>query len=138
MQRIYPGLVVALLLTACNVANISLAVVKPIVSPSPQPAILSLTPLFIPSATSTITILPIPPTFSETSSFAPTEIPPKSSNLLLDILGCDTSLDIFHQMGEVTNAYPIIRNSTEINLSNVCATLSSSDEARVHPNKTPV
>lgn len=39
-------------------------------------------------------------------------------------------------MGEVTNAYPIIRNTTGQNLANVCATLSASDEARVHPDKT--
>jgi hypothetical protein len=54
----------------------------------------------------------------------------------LDILGCNTSLDILHQMGEVTNAFPIVRNSTKRNLINVCATLSASDEARVHPDKT--
>jgi hypothetical protein len=54
----------------------------------------------------------------------------------MDILGCNTSLDILHQMGEVTNAYPVIRNLTSNNLTNVCATLSASDEARVHPDKT--
>jgi hypothetical protein len=54
----------------------------------------------------------------------------------LDILGCNTSLDIFHQMGEVTNAYPVIRNDTENGLTNLCATLSASDEARLHPDKT--
>jgi hypothetical protein len=39
-------------------------------------------------------------------------------------------------MGEVTNAYPVIRNTTGKNLTNVCATLSASDEERVHPDKT--
>jgi len=39
-------------------------------------------------------------------------------------------------MGEVTNAYPIIRNSTGSDLTNVCATLTASDEARLHPDKT--
>jgi hypothetical protein len=39
-------------------------------------------------------------------------------------------------MGEVTNAFPIIRNTTGQNLTNVCATLSASDEARMHPDKT--
>jgi hypothetical protein len=39
-------------------------------------------------------------------------------------------------MGEVTNAYPVVRNFTGKNLTNVCATLSASDEARVHPDKT--
>jgi hypothetical protein len=39
-------------------------------------------------------------------------------------------------MGEVTNAYSIIRNTTGQSLTNVCATFSASDEARVHPDKT--
>jgi hypothetical protein len=39
-------------------------------------------------------------------------------------------------MGEVTNAFPVLRNTTGYNLTNVCATLSATDEARVHPNKT--
>jgi hypothetical protein len=39
-------------------------------------------------------------------------------------------------MGEVTNAYPIVSNTTGKNLSNVCATLSATDEARLHPDKT--
>jgi hypothetical protein len=54
----------------------------------------------------------------------------------MDILGCNTSLDILHQMGEVTNAYLIIRNYAGKNLTNICATLSASDEARLHPDKT--
>jgi hypothetical protein len=54
----------------------------------------------------------------------------------LDILGCNTSLDITHGMGEVTNAYPIIRNNTGADLTNICATLSATDEGRVHPDKT--
>jgi hypothetical protein len=56
--------------------------------------------------------------------------------LTVDILGCNTSLDILHQMGEVTNVYPVVRNYTGKNLTNVCSTLSASDEARVHPDKT--
>jgi hypothetical protein len=39
-------------------------------------------------------------------------------------------------MGEVTNAYPIIRNNSGKLLTNVCATLTASDEARLHPDKT--
>jgi hypothetical protein len=65
-----------------------------------------------------------------TTTFIPT------SGLQMDILGCSTSLDITHQMGEVTNAYPIIRNNTGKELTNVCAKLTASDEARLHPDKT--
>jgi hypothetical protein len=39
-------------------------------------------------------------------------------------------------MGEVTNAYPVISNGTGNNLTNMCATLSAIDEARIHPDKT--
>jgi hypothetical protein len=63
-------------------------------------------------------------------------MPPQLSSLLVKILGCDTSLDILHQMGEVTNAYPVLLNYTSTNLTNVCAVLSASDEARIHPDKT--
>lgn len=53
----------------------------------------------------------------------------------MEIIGCNTSLDILHQMGEVTNAFPILLNYTQKNLTNICATLSASDEARQHPDK---
>jgi len=39
-------------------------------------------------------------------------------------------------MGEVTNTFPIVENSSGSLLTNVCATLSASDEARLHPDKT--
>jgi len=39
-------------------------------------------------------------------------------------------------MGEVTNAFPVIRNNTGMDLTDVCATLSASDEDRQHPDKT--
>ncbi len=39
-------------------------------------------------------------------------------------------------MGEVTNAYALIRNFTGEDLTNICATLSATDEGRVHPDKT--
>jgi hypothetical protein len=39
-------------------------------------------------------------------------------------------------MGEVTNAYPVVQNFSENTLTNVCATLSATDEARVHTDKT--
>jgi hypothetical protein len=82
-----------------------------------------------PSSTSTFTNTP---TFTST----PTNFATQETGLNLDILGCNTSLDISHLMGEVTNAYPVIGNATGKNLTNVCATLSATDEARVHPDKT--
>ena len=56
--------------------------------------------------------------------------------MTLNILGCKTSLDILHLMGEVTNAYPFLRNYTGQDLTNAWVTLSASDMARFHPDKT--
>lgn len=39
-------------------------------------------------------------------------------------------------MGEVTNAYVILRNTGTSDLTNICATLSASDEGRSHPDRT--
>ena len=39
-------------------------------------------------------------------------------------------------MGEVTNAYITIQNIGNVDLTNVCATLNTQDEGRVHPDKT--
>jgi uncharacterized membrane protein len=62
--------------------------------------------------------------------------PTTTFGLLLGILGCNTSLDITHQMGEVTNAFPRLQNAGETELTGICVTLSASDEAREHPDKT--
>ena len=52
------------------------------------------------------------------------------------VLGCNTSLDITHGMGEVTNAYVTISNIGAQELDDVCATLNALDEGRPHPDKT--
>jgi hypothetical protein len=83
-------------------------------------------------------IASISPEISPTASatITPTASPTRVQALEVGLSGCNTSLDILHGMGEVTNAYPILRNYTGVDLTNVCATLSASDEARVHPDKT--
>ncbi len=82
-----------------------------------------------PTATSTHTEILTP---TPTVSPSPTSKPPK---LELSILGCDTSIDLAHQMGEVTNAYISLSNTGQSAASNVCAVLSASDEGRPHPDK---
>ena len=127
-------------LAACGGMNIPLAVNTPLVTPSSPPAILSPTPPFIPSVAPSTTALPsiinrlteVPTTIPSTLTTTSLPIP----SLSLDILGCNTSIDVTHQMGEVTNAYPLIRNSTNTELTNVCAKLTASDEGRIHPDKT--
>ncbi len=56
--------------------------------------------------------------------------------LKIDILGCDTGLDLSHGMGEVTNAYVTIGNFTGADETDLCATLRGLDEGRPHPDKT--
>jgi hypothetical protein len=53
----------------------------------------------------------------------------------VDILGCNTSFDITHGMGEVTNAYVTVKNTGTVDLPNTCALLRAIDEDREHPDK---
>jgi len=89
--------------------------------------------------TATLTSSALPATETPTPSATPT--PPSAtatpeSEIAISLLGCDTSLDISHGMGEVTNVYAVIGNHSQTDLTNLCATLSASDEARQHPDKT--
>jgi hypothetical protein len=59
-----------------------------------------------------------------------------SIKINVDILGCNTSIDLTHRLGEVTNAYVTISNLGTTDLENVCATLRGQDEGRPHPDKT--
>jgi uncharacterized membrane protein len=54
----------------------------------------------------------------------------------LEVLGCNTSIDVTHGMGEVTNAFIILKNTGNVELTNLKATLNALDEGRVHPDKT--
>jgi hypothetical protein len=56
-------------------------------------------------------------------------------SVAVDILGCNTSLDITHGMGEVTNAYVTVKNTGTVDLPNSCALLRAIDEDREHPDK---
>ncbi len=50
--------------------------------------------------------------------------------------GCDTSVDIRHGLGEVTNTYVYINNAGSADLKNVTLTAHASDEERQHPDQT--
>ena len=54
----------------------------------------------------------------------------------VEVLGCNTSIDITHGMGEVTNAFVTMTNTGNIDLTNLKATLFALDEGRAHPDKT--
>jgi hypothetical protein len=54
----------------------------------------------------------------------------------VEVLGCNTSIDITHGMGEVTNAFVTLKNNTGSSMVDLCTTLNALDEGRVHPDKT--
>lgn len=127
----------------------------PVILPPPITATFSSTPPTPPqpSATITFTASPQPTftftpapslTFTDTPMTATPVTPTPTANagptpfvsIRTDILGCNTSLDITHGMGEVTNAYITVSNIGTAELNNVCATLNAEDEGRHHPDKT--
>ncbi len=151
-------LVLAILLSACDTWNVSpqpFPVWTPI--PSGTPGIVTATPIILlpPTFPTIVTESPTPdviintpitptlantetpsPTFtlapiipSDTATFAPLQ------SVVVDILGCNTSIDITHGMGEVTNAYVTVKNTGTVDLPNTCSLLRAIDEGREHPDK---
>jgi hypothetical protein len=155
MKKIIPLILIALLLTSCNgwtVQPLPYNPPTPFVLPTRTPSIFSPTPVVIgatnASATPVIPTATITPTFFPTSTNMPpatlTDIPLQTFTptslvnapaLQITILGCNTSIDITHGMGEVTNAYITLKNIGNVNLTNLVATLYALDEGREHPDK---
>lgn len=127
----------------------------PFLPPTNTPSFLTTTPIIIaPSATATpqivtstaipfITATPAPTLIP--SSPNPTETPltivtqtsvPGGPAISVEILGCNTSIDVTHGLGEVTNAFVVLRNPGLIELTNLKVTLNALDEGREHPDKT--
>ncbi len=145
MKKIFPLAVVIFLLAGCVTFEVAPQPVLPwTAAPSNTPNIITATPVILtstfaqtlvpsltvaPPATQTNTLPP--PT--GTSTTAPTSTPAQS--VAVDILGCNTGLDLTHGMGEVTNAYVTVKNTGTIDLPNTCALLRAKDEGREHPDK---
>jgi len=151
MKNIIPFILFAIILTSCNGW-----VVQPLPQPTPflpptrTPSIYSPTPVIIGASptpaisttTSTPTFLPTstnmaPATLTETpiNTFTPTPFV-NTPALRISILGCNTSIDVTHGMGEVTNAFVTLKNIGNVDLTNLIATLYALDEGREHPDKT--
>jgi hypothetical protein len=77
--------------------------------------------------------LPALPT--DTMTQEPTSLAPVSA-VTVEILGCNTSIDITHGLGEVTNAFVLLKNTGNVELTNLKVTLYALDEGQVHPDKT--
>ena len=121
----------------------------PFLPPSNTPSIVTATSVVIaPSLTATPQSLPTSTNISFiTATTAPTLIPsdtpvsittvtPSGPAVSVETLGCNTSIDVSHGMGEVTNAFVVLRNTGGVELTNLRATLNALDEGREHPDKT--
>ena len=121
----------------------------PFLPPTNTPSIVTATPIVMAaSPTSTIQILPTATSISFiTATSVPTLIPsntpdtiqttvPSGPAVAVEILGCNTSIDVTHGLGEVTNAFVVLRNTGGVDLINMTATLRALDEGEEHPDKT--
>ena len=152
MKKLMPMILLLLFTTvACDgwIYNIpTFPAPPPTITPSifsPTPVIVTITYTTMPapvSETPTWSATPVTPTETATAFIeAPTPtdtatLPPISPNIIVEVLGCNTSIDITHGMGEVTNAFITLKNNTGTGMTDVCATLFALDEGRVHPDKT--
>jgi hypothetical protein len=151
MKKIFPLLFILFILTACDTWDVP---VQPLpvgtLAATRTPKIVTATPI-IATLPFTVTIVPgvtvlapvtitgtTPPSLTPTPTpVTPTETltPTPVQSVAVDILGCNTGLDITHGMGEVTNAYVTVKNTGTIDLPNTCSKLAAIDEGREHPDK---
>jgi hypothetical protein len=136
MPKTFLPLLLVVFLAACAAdINLPLPVSTPVPgTPSRTPRIVTLVPLQL---TSSITPSP-DKTFTSMPALTPTvTLSPTLESPILEVsvLGCDTGLDLAHQMGEVTNVYVSLSNNGGSAASNVCALFSSTDEDRAHPDR---
>jgi len=103
---------------------------------TPTPVVIGVTPI-VATATTIPTNTNIPATNTETPISAPTlTSSPSGPSVQVKVLGCNTSIDVTHGMGEVTNAFVTLKNIGGVELTNMKATLFALDEGREHPDKT--
>ena len=121
----------------------------PFLPPTNTPSIFTATPVVIgvASATPTPQIATSTPIPVITATFVPTLIPsdtpvitqttvPSGPSISVEVLGCNSSIDVTHGMGEVTNAFVVLKNTGGVALTNLRTTLNALDEGREHPDKT--
>lgn len=101
-------------------------------SPTPNVATSIAVSTNTPFGVPTDTALPI---VTDTAAVTETPSTPTPS-VSVEVLGCNTSIDVTHGMGEVTNAFVTLKNTGNVDLTNLKATLNALDEGRVHPDKT--
>jgi hypothetical protein len=125
----------------------------PFLPPTNTPPIVSPTPVVVGVSSATpMVATPIPPPTNTPFTVitdTPTVVVPNTPAVVatntasipnpsinVEVLGCNTSIDVTHSMGEVTNAYVVVRNTGGVELTNLNTTLRALDEGREHPDKT--
>ena len=119
----------------------------PFLPPTLTPSIFTATPVVIGATVtpnvSTSTLVATATTLMTNTNVPPSDTPvltstnaPAAPSISVEVLGCNTSIDVTHGMGEVTNAYVILKNTGNVELTNLQATLNALDEGREHPDKT--
>lgn len=140
----------AFLLSSCNGWVFqSIPGPTPFLPPTPTPSIYTPTPVVTGVNTSTPAVATITntlaptntnaPNLTDTAAFTPSPMltsTPSGPSIAIDVLGCNTSIDVTHGMGEVTNTFVILKNTGGVELTNIRATLFALDEGREHPDKT--
>jgi hypothetical protein len=155
MKKTFSLLALVFILSACDAFEVSPQPIATwIIPPSRTPNVVTATPIILtlpftqtvaPGVTVivpvTLTNTEIPPPTStntpvpSTETSMPTPTATAVQSVAVDILGCNTSIDITHGMGEVTNAYVTSKNTGTADLPNTCALLRAIDEDREHPDK---
>ena len=139
------GCILAFLLAGCDIFKVApqpFPVWTPI--PTRTPGVVTATPLILvptmtasPAAAQTATPVPqVTDTLTPESTATARLTPAPANAIQVEILGCNTGIDLAHGMGEVTNAYVTLRNVGTQDLPNTCALLRAADEGREHPDKT--
>lgn len=153
MKTIHLSALLVLLTAGCNGWVIQPGPFNPptpFLPPTQTPPIFTSTPVVIPASqtpntpgptsTSIIFITPTDvPTLLPSDTPVSTEVgvpTPTGPAVSVEILGCNTSIDVTHGMGEVTNAFVVVRNTGGVELTNLNTTLRALDEGREHPDKT--
>lgn len=155
MKRVTPFILIALLLASCNgwiIQPLPGNAPTPFLPLTQPPSVFTATPVVIgvasftatpiintltPSVTPFTTITATATVFTSTPSATNTSPSSTTAAISLIVLGCDTSIDILHGMGEVTNAYITLKNTGGVQLTNIKVTLLALDPGQqVHPDQT--
>jgi hypothetical protein len=149
MKRAIFTILLMLLTTSCNGWSIQPGnPPTPFLPPTNTPSVFTATPVVIaasatptvPISTSTsmpfITATTVPTLIPSDTPASPQTTVPTGPAVSVEILGCNTSIDVTHGMGEVTNAFTVLRNTGGVELTNLNITLRALDEGREHPDKT--